>query len=100
MKKTPHFPAIPLPHPLLMLEEHVAAGFPNPCEEFLSKSISLDELLIKRASSTFLVRVRGDSMTPTIPCGSILIVDKSIKAKNGSIVVAAYSHASRSPNTI
>ena len=73
---------------LQFIEQTVAAGFPNPCEDFLSKSISLDELLIKRASSTFIVRVVGDSMMPTIPTGSLLVVDKSIKATNSSIVLA------------
>lgn len=71
-----------------ILEQTVAAGFPNPCEEFIVAPISLDKLLIKRHSSTFLVRVNGLSMTPTIPCGSILVVDKSINAKNNNVVVA------------
>lgn len=74
--------------PLLFIEQSVAAGFPNPCEEFLTKPISLDTLLIKRASSTFLVRVTGTSMEPTIPSGALVVVDKSIDAINGSIVVA------------
>jgi DNA polymerase V len=74
--------------PLLFIEQSVSAGFPNPCDEFLCKPISLDALLIKRASSTFLVRVTGTSMEPTIPCGAIVIVDKSIRAITGSIVVA------------
>jgi len=70
------------------LEYKVAAGFPNPCEEYLSKPISLDGLLIKRHSSTFLVRVSGDSMAPTIPHGALLVVDKSIHPRNNNIVVA------------
>ena len=75
-------------HSLQFIENYVSAGFPNPCENFLSKPISLDELLIKRASSTFIIRVDGESMMPTIPNGSLLIVDKSIKAVHSSIVVA------------
>jgi len=73
---------------ICFIEQHVAAGFPNPCEDFISKPISLDELLIKRHSSTFIVRVIGTSMQPTIPCGSLVVVDKSIKAIHNSIVVA------------
>ena len=49
---------------------------------------ALQDLLIKRKSSTFLVRVSGDSMLPTISTGSLLVVDKSIKAAHNSIVVA------------
>lgn len=66
----------------------VAAGFPNPCEDFLCQPISLDELMITRPSSTFLIRVNGDSMQPTIPDGAILVVDKSVTACHGRIVVA------------
>lgn len=80
-----HFPST---SSLIFVEQAVSAGFPNPCESFLTKSISLDDLLIKRKSSTFLVKVVGDSMKPTIPNDSILVVDKSIKAINNSIVVA------------
>ncbi|MFT5881369.1 MAG: DNA polymerase V [Moritella sp.] len=75
-------------HPLTQLDMSVAAGFPNPCEDYLAKSISLDELMINRPSSTFLVKVSGDSMMPTIPDGAILVVDKSITASHGKIVVA------------
>ena len=84
-------PTIDIPnegHSLDFIEQYVAAGFPNPCEDFLAKPISLDDLLIKRKSSTFLVRVSGDSMLPTISTGSLLVVDKSIKAAHNSIVVA------------
>jgi len=35
-----------------------------------------------------MIRVDGLSMTPTIPNGAILIVDKSINATSNSIVVA------------
>lgn len=73
---------------LCFIEQCVAAGFPNPCEDFISKPISLDQLLIKRHSSTFLVRVSGTSMEPTIPCGALVVVDKSINAIHNSIVVA------------
>lgn len=78
------FPQKTLPE----LAQKVAAGFPNPCEEFIVKPISLDALLITRHSSTFCVRVTGFSMLPTIPCGAILVVDKSIRPINGKIVVA------------
>jgi DNA polymerase V len=73
---------------LPLLYQKVSAGFPNPCSEFISKPISLDELLITRPSSTFMIRVDGLSMTPTIPNGAILIVDKSVHATTNSIVVA------------
>jgi DNA polymerase V len=88
MHVQPLYKSPPNVYKLQELEQKVAAGFPNPCEEFLSKPISLDDLLIKRHSSTFLVRVSGDSMAPTIPCGALLVVDKSIHPSNNNIVVA------------
>lgn len=66
----------------------VAAGFPNPCEDYLSERISLDSLLIKRPNSTFLFKVAGNSMSPDITDGSIIVVDRSISAKSGRIVLA------------
>lgn len=74
--------------PLELAEFSVAGGFPNPCEDHLTKAISLDDLLIKRPSSTFLFRVSGNSMSPDITDGSIIIVDRSINVKSGLIVLA------------
>ncbi|WP_134390175.1 LexA family transcriptional regulator [Methylacidiphilum sp. Yel] len=68
----------------------VAAGFPNPGDDYLEKSLSLDELLVKRPSSTFFVRASGYSMEGEgIRNGDILVVDRAETPKNGSIVVAA-----------
>lgn len=51
---------------------------------------SLDELAKVSAYSTFLVRARGDSMTPLIQDGDVLVVDKSIEAAADDVVVAIY----------
>ena len=51
--------------------------------------LDLNEYLITNPSATYYVRVLGDSMTNAgITSGSLLIVDKSIEASNGKIVVA------------
>lgn len=65
-----------------------AAGFPNPAEDCLSKPISLDTLLMARPNSSFLFKVSGDSMIPDIQDGAIIVVDKSLKATTGRIVLA------------
>lgn len=67
----------------------VSAGFPNPAENEIEKPLSLDELLIGRPSSTFFLRLQGSSMEPTIPDGSILVVDRSVQPRNGRIVVVS-----------
>lgn len=69
-------------------EFKVSAGFPNPAEDCLSQPISLDNLLMARPSSSFLFKVAGDSMLPDIQDGAIIVVDKSIKATTGRIVLA------------
>lgn len=51
---------------------------------------SLDELANVSAYSTFLVRARGKSMAPLILDGDVLVVDRSIEAAHGDIVVAVY----------
>jgi DNA polymerase V len=67
----------------------VSAGFPSPADDHIDKNLDLNEHLIKHPAATFYVRVSGDSMINAgIHDGDLLIVDKSLKAKDGSIVVA------------
>lgn len=68
----------------------VPAGFPSPAADHLEKRISLDELLDVRAPHIYLVRVEGDSMIGAgIFPGDLVIVDRSIEAEPGHIVIAA-----------
>ena len=67
----------------------VSAGFPSPADDYLEEQLSLDEHLIKNPSSTYFVRVEGHSMTRAgIYDKDILVVDRSLKAKLGNIIVA------------
>ena len=67
----------------------VAAGFPSPAEEELRDIISLDEYLINRPESSFLLKVSGDSMTGEgIMEGDLVIVEKGRDPKTGDIVIA------------
>jgi DNA polymerase V len=51
--------------------------------------LDLNEELIKNPASTFFVRVSGDSMVDAgIHDNDILIVDRSIEAREGKIVIA------------
>lgn len=49
---------------------------------------SLDELARISAYSTFLVRARGASMAPLILDGDVLVIDRSVEAEQGDIVLA------------
>ncbi len=72
-----------------MYYESVKAGFPSPADDFIDKTIDLNELLIKHPAATFFVRVKGDSMINAgIFSGDVLVVDKALDATNGSIVIA------------
>ncbi|HSW75568.1 MAG TPA: translesion error-prone DNA polymerase V autoproteolytic subunit [Candidatus Saccharimonadales bacterium] len=69
-------------------EDKISAGFPSSAENFTEKSLDLNELLIHHPTSTFYVKVIGDSMSSKIATGDILIVDRSLQATNNKIVIA------------
>jgi DNA polymerase V len=70
--------------------ESVSAGFPSPADDYLEGKLDLNKHVIKNASSTFFLRVKGDSMIDAgIYSGDILVVDRALAPKNGSIVIAA-----------
>ena len=67
----------------------VQAGFPSPALDYTEERISLDKEFIPNPLSTFMVECTGDSMINAfIPPGAKLIVDRSLTAKNGDIVLA------------
>ena len=66
----------------------IKAGFPSAADDYLDKKLDLNEHLIKHPTSTFFVKVKGDSMIGAgINSGDILIVDRSIEAKDKKVVV-------------
>ncbi len=73
--------------------ESVSAGFPSPAEDYEQKRISLDDLIIKNPSSTYLVKVEGDSMIGAgIYDEDVLVVDCSLSPKHNDVVVAIYEN--------
>ena len=67
----------------------IRAGFPSPADDYLDKKLDLNEYLIKHPASTFFVKVKGDSMIKAgIHSGDILVVDRSVEAKDKNIVIA------------
>lgn len=68
----------------------VAAGFPSPGDDYVECYLDLNTHLIKHPAATFMVAAAGDSMTDAgIHSGDLLIVDRSLEARHGSIVIAA-----------
>ena len=65
------------------------AGFPSPATDYIEEDVDLNAHLIKNVPATFVIRVQGKSMTDVgIYDGDLLVVDKSLKPKNFSTVVA------------
>ena len=65
------------------------AGFPSPATDYIEEDIDLNIHLIKNVPATFIIRVQGKSMMNVgIYDGDLLVVDKSLKPKNFSTVVA------------
>lgn len=75
---------------LLLYAARPAAGFPSPGDDQVEQSLDLSDLMIEHPTATFFVRVAGDSMEGCrIFDGDVLVVDRSITAEHGKIVVAA-----------
>lgn len=67
----------------------VEAGFPAAAEEELSDSITIDDYLIDNKETSFLLRVKGDSMIDAgIQEGDLVLVERGKEAKVGDIVIA------------
>ncbi|MCU4443069.1 translesion error-prone DNA polymerase V autoproteolytic subunit [Acinetobacter pittii] len=69
--------------------EKVSAGFPSPAQDYIDRSLDMNEHLIKNETATFIVRVASLSMLNAgIDIDDELIVDRSLDAKHNDIVVA------------
>jgi DNA polymerase V len=74
---------------LNLYQQAVAAGFPSPAEDHIDKKLDLNRHLICNPAATFYVRVTGDSMIGAgIHSGDLLIVDRSLDATSGRIIIA------------
>jgi DNA polymerase V len=66
-----------------------ATGFGAAADDYAERGVDLNEQLIKNKPATFFLRVTGDAMVEAgIFHGDVLIVDRSIKAVSGKVVVA------------
>lgn len=74
---------------IAMAGEAVPAGFPSPAEDYLEKTLDLNEYLAPRPEATFFVRVSGDSMIGAgIHHDDLLVVDRSQTPHHGNVVIA------------
>ena len=55
----------------------------------MERGVDLNEQLVRDKPATFFMRVSGDAMTGAgIFNGDVVIVDRSIKAVNGKVIIA------------
>ena len=75
---------------LLHIKNPVAAGFPSPAMDYMEERIDLTKEFVAHPLSTYLFETSGDSMINAFiaPSKTKLLVDKSLTAQNGDIVIA------------
>ncbi len=67
----------------------VTAGLPATVEEELLERVNLDDLLIEKKATTYMLEVDGDSMIDAhIEKGDMVLVERANQAKDGQIVIA------------
>jgi repressor LexA len=68
----------------------VEAGFPSPAEEELLDVMDFDEFLAPNKESSYILKVKGDSMIDAgIREGDLVIVERRQTYKPGQIVIAS-----------
>ncbi|MCH3974725.1 MULTISPECIES: LexA family protein [Bifidobacterium] len=77
------------PTRLPMALESVHAGFPSTAQTDFAGGFSFDEQVTAHPNATYIVTVAGDSMQGAgIWDGDLLVVDRSLEARHGDVVVA------------
>ncbi len=72
-----------------LVSSSISAGFTSPAEDTVDQTLDLNAHLVRHPAATFFVRVSGNSMEgANIFSGDILVVDRSLQATSGKIVVA------------
>ena len=66
-----------------------ATGFGAAADDYMERGIDLNEELIRNKPATFFMRVSSDAMKEAgIYKGDVAIVDRSVKATNGKVIIA------------
>lgn len=66
-----------------------ATGFGAAADDYMERGIDLNEQLIRNKPATFFMRVSGEAMVGAgIFSGDVVIVDRSVKASNGKVIIA------------
>lgn len=72
----------------------IPAGFPSPAMDYIEERIDLNDILINRPLSTYLIETEGDSLSNAfIPPKAKMLVDRSLTPENGDLIVAVINGA-------
>ena len=75
---------------IAFFSDAVKAGFPSPAQDYIEKTLSLDDLCIRTPAATYFVRASGSSMERAgIHDGDVLVVDRSLSPGHRKIVIAS-----------
>ena len=67
----------------------IHAGFPSPASDYEERNLDINDLVVPHPTSSYFMRVSGDSMTGAcIYSDDIIVIDRAITAANNRIVVA------------
>lgn len=69
--------------------DEIQAGFPSPADDFIEQKLSLDERYLSHPDSTYLVRVKGNSMYPTLLEKDILVVRSDVDLTQNKIAIVS-----------
>jgi DNA polymerase V len=75
------------------IEFKVPAGFPSPATDYVEMRIDFSELMIQNPAFTFFAYAEGDSMTPDIQDGNLLVIDRKVDQPNGCVVLASVNNS-------
>lgn len=69
--------------------QRTSSAFGSPGADSTVRRLDLNDLLIRHAEATFMMRAQGDDMRGAgIADGDLLVVDRALTASHGSVVVA------------
>jgi DNA polymerase V len=64
-------------------------AFGNAAQDYIEKRIDLNEHCIEHPAATFFMTAKGDALSDAgINNGALLVIDRSLQAQHGDIVVA------------
>lgn len=75
---------------LTSFASRIPCGFPSPAQDYLDESVDLNAALVVQGheAATFVLRVKGASMSPSIADGDRVVVDRALTAQHGDVVIA------------